>query len=67
MPLVEIHLRTGRTPEQKRDLLDRVTQAVHESLGTPLERIRVWLQEFEPDAYMAGGVLMSDRDRPSRE
>jgi len=63
MPLVEIHLLTGRTDEQKKALLAAVTAAVHESIGAPLETIRVWVQEFPPTAYMASGVLAADKKK----
>jgi len=34
---------------------------VHDSIGAPLETIRVWVQEFSPTEYMAAGVLAADR------
>ena len=61
MPLVEIHLLEGRTDEQKKALLTAVTAAVHDSIGAPLETIRVWVREFSPKEYMAAGVLAADR------
>jgi len=63
MPLVEIHLLQGRTDGQKKALLTAVTSAVHESIGAPLETIRVWLQEFPPTEFMAAGVLAADKKR----
>ena len=63
MPLVEIHLLEGRTDEQKKALLTAVTQAVHASIGAPLESIRVWIQEFSAKEYMTAGVLYADRKR----
>jgi 4-oxalocrotonate tautomerase len=63
MPLVEIHMATGRTDAQKRALLEAVTDAVHRAIGAPVESIRVWIHEFEPTAYMAGGELLSERRR----
>ncbi len=63
MPLVEIHLLEGRTDEQKELLLGAVTRAVHESIGAPLESIRVWVQEFSPREYMAAGVLAADKKK----
>ena len=63
MPLVEIHLLEGRTAEQKKALLSAVTKAVHESIGSPIESIRVWVQEFAPTEYMAAGVLAADRKK----
>ena len=61
MPLVAIHLLEGRTDEQKKALLTAVTAAVRDSIGAPLETIRVWVQEFSPTEYMAAGVLAADR------
>jgi 4-oxalocrotonate tautomerase len=63
MPLIEIHLLEGRTDEQKRALLAAVTRAVNESINTPLETIRVWVQEFSPKEYMAAGVLAADKKK----
>jgi 4-oxalocrotonate tautomerase len=63
MPLIEIHLLEGRTDEQKKALLASVTRAVHESVGAPLESIRVWIQEFSSKEYMTAGVLAADRER----
>jgi 4-oxalocrotonate tautomerase len=64
MPLVEIRLLEGRTDEQKQSLLSAVTAAVHDSIGAPLESIRVWIQEFSPTEYMAAGVLAADKNKP---
>lgn len=63
MPLVEIHLLEGRTDEQKRALLEAVTNAVRDSLGVPLTSIRVWIQEFSPKEFMAAGELYADRKK----
>lgn len=64
MPLVEIHLLEGRTPEQKKKLLASVTDAVHSSLGAPLSSIRVWVNELGSADYMAAGHLPSERRKP---
>lgn len=55
MPLVQINMLCGRTPEQKEALLRAVTDAVHTSIGASLPSIRVWINEFERHEYMAGG------------
>jgi 4-oxalocrotonate tautomerase len=66
MPLVEIHLLEGRTDEQKKALLSAVSEAVHTSIGAPVETIRVWLQEISPKEYMAAGVWYGDRKKDQR-
>lgn len=63
MPLIEIHLIEGRSDEQKKVLLTAITQAVHDSIGAPLESIRVWIQEMPPKEFMAAGVLAADRKK----
>ena len=63
MPLIEIHLLEGRTDEQKRALLQAVTDAVHTSVGASLESIRVWINEFSRAEYMAAGVLAADKKK----
>ncbi len=63
MPLVEIHLLEGRNDDQKKALLTAVTDAVHKSIGAPLDTIRVWVQEFSPKEYMVAGVLAADKKK----
>jgi 4-oxalocrotonate tautomerase len=63
MPLIEVHLLEGRTDEQKKALLTAITKAVQESLGSPLETIRVWIEEFSPKKYMAAGVWYGDKKK----
>jgi len=63
MPLIEIHMLEGRSDEQKRAVLDAVTEAVRESLGAPLNTIRVWIQEFSPNDFMVAGELDADRKK----
>ena len=63
MPLIQVNLAAGRTDAQKRALLSAITDAVHTSIGAPLESIRVWLAEFEPTEYMQAGELLADRRR----
>ncbi len=63
MPLVEIRLLEGRSNDQKKALLAAVTGAVRDSLGSPLETIRVWIQEVPPEEFMAAGVLASEKKK----
>jgi len=67
MPLIQIHMAKGRTEQQKRALLGAITRAVQESIGAPLESIRVWIAaEFEPTEYMAAGELLAERRAAGR-
>jgi 4-oxalocrotonate tautomerase len=61
MPLVNIHLAEGRSPEQKRALMIAVTDAVVEHVGAPRESVRVWINEFPATDFMAGGDLLAEK------
>ncbi len=61
MPLVEIHLLEGRTTDQKKAMLGAVTRAIQESIGCPVEKIRVWIQEIPRTEFMSAGVLASEK------
>jgi len=61
MPLINVHLAAGRTDEQKKALMAALTKAAEESIGAPLQSIRVWITEMQPTEFMAGGELMADR------
>jgi 4-oxalocrotonate tautomerase len=65
VPLIDVHMARGRTDEQKRALLTAVTNAVRDSIGAPLESIRVWISEFDAGEYMVGGELLADRKAQS--
>ena len=61
MPLIEVHLLEGRTAEQKKALLTALTKAVQDTIGSPVESIRIWIEEFTPQDYMAAGVWYGDK------
>lgn len=61
MPLIQVSMAEGRTPAQKRALLEAITRAVQESIGAPLPSIRVWIHEFSPEGFIAGGEVLADR------
>ena len=65
MPFIQINMLEGRTDDQKRALLEGVTQAAHEATGAPVETIRVWIVEMARTEMMIGGVLAADR-QPAR-
>ena len=51
-PIVTIKMMTGRTPETKRLLADKVTQAVAESLN--IDQANVWLsiEDMQPETQV---------------
>src|SRR6185503_18904071 len=43
MPFVQVSMGSGRTPEQKRALLDGISEVVHTTLGADYDSIKVWI------------------------
>lgn len=61
MPIVQINLIEGRTAEQKKTLVGKVTGAVCESVDVKPEQVRIIISEMRRDHYAVGGVLFSDK------
>lgn len=61
MPIVQIHLFEGRSLEQKRDLVRKVTKAVCESINTPPEAVKIILSDMKRSDYAEGGALYSEK------
>ena len=61
MPFVQVSMGSGRTPEQKRALLDGISEVVHTTLGADYDSIRVWIVELDPDDVMLGQESLTER------
>ncbi|KKB74216.1 MULTISPECIES: 2-hydroxymuconate tautomerase [Bacillus] len=61
MPYVTVQMLEGRTDEQKRNLVEKVTEAVSETTGAPKERVAVIIEELKKENYGVAGKRMSDQ------
>lgn len=61
MPLVQISMMPGRTPEQKKGLIRDVCDAVVRNCAVKPEQVRVIIQEIAPEHWAVGGVSMAER------
>lgn len=61
MPLVEVTLVEGRTPQQLRTLVSSLTHAVTDSVGAPLDSVRVVVREVPATHWAAGDVTIAER------
>ena len=61
MAHVQITLLAGRTMEQKRRAVRRITDALLEELGVKAEKLTVAFVEVPRHSYARNGVLLSDR------
>jgi 4-oxalocrotonate tautomerase len=61
MPVVQITMLTGRSLEQKREVVKRITDVLCEELEVQPEAVVVTLIEVPHENYARGGVLKADR------
>lgn len=61
MPLVEVTLVEGRSPEQLRNLITRLTDAVESSVQAPRASVRVVLREVPATHWAAGDVTIAEK------
>ena len=64
MPIVSIKIARGRTLEQKRALVQAVTDAVVGAIDVKPEWVTVLLEEFDRENWATGGVLHIDKFGP---
>jgi 4-oxalocrotonate tautomerase len=63
MPIVQISMIQGRTPEKKEQLIKKVTEAIIEVLKIPADRVRIVLNELPKENLGYGGVPLSKIDQ----
>ncbi len=61
MPTLRVEMMEGRTPEQKRELVKALTEAVVKTLGTKAEAVDVLLYDIKRSDWATGGVLWSEK------
>ena len=63
MPFAQIHMIEGRTEDQKRAVIEKVSAALVEATGAPKEAIRVWIQEVPKTNWGIAGQTAKDLGR----
>ena len=63
MPFAQIYLIEGRTEEQKRALIEKVTEAIVEAVGAPKANVRVWLHDVPKENWGIAGVTAKEMGR----
>lgn len=62
MPLIEVTLAEGRSPEQLRALITGLTQAACDAVGAPKANVRVVVREVPATHWAAGDVTIAERN-----
>jgi len=63
MPFAQIYMIEGRTEEQKRAVIEKVSAALVEATGAPLANVRVWIQDVPKENWGIAGVIAKDMGR----
>ncbi|MBJ8344585.1 tautomerase family protein [Antrihabitans sp. YC2-6] len=66
MPIIEVTIAEGRSPEQLRRLIHELSNAAQNALNVPLSNIRVILRETPTTHFAAGDVTLAEREQLSR-
>lgn len=61
MPLIEVTLVEGRSPEQLRALISGLTAAACEAVNAPVANVRVVIREVPDTHWAAGDVTIAER------
>jgi len=62
MPYITVKLTEGRSLEDKRKLVKRLTEATVETLHVRPDFVRIEFIELKKDIFAVGGELVCDRD-----
>jgi 4-oxalocrotonate tautomerase len=61
VPLIELTMVEGRTPQQVRAVISALTRAVVDTVDAPAESIRVVVREVPATHWAAGDVTIAER------
>ena len=62
MPIIQMNIMEGRTPEQKRRVAAAVTEVVARELACNPESIRILIHELAPDGFYVNGQTLAERN-----
>ncbi len=57
MPIVTVKLMEGRTPEQKKALSKKITEALCEEVNAKAESITIVIEDMKTEDYYKGDML----------
>lgn len=67
MPLIEVSIARGRTPEQLRSLISELHLAAERSVGAAPENTTVIVREIEHEHWSRGNQTIAERNAAAQE
>lgn len=62
MPIIDVSIARGRTPEQLRALMDALHKATEESIGAASDNITVVVREVEKEHWSRNNTTIAERE-----
>ncbi|MDH1255601.1 MULTISPECIES: 2-hydroxymuconate tautomerase [Comamonas] len=63
MPFAQIYMIEGRSEEQKKAVIEKVTQALVEAVDAPTANVRVWIHDVPKENWGIAGVSAKELGR----
>lgn len=60
MPIVMVNIKQGRTLDQKRAMVTKVTEALCETMSVPKTSVRIIINEMADEHFAIAGTLVCD-------
>lgn len=61
MPFAQLYIAEGRTDDQKKQLIEKVTQAFVDALGTKPDSVWITVQDIPKTQWGIGGKTLAER------
>jgi 4-oxalocrotonate tautomerase len=65
MPLIEVSIARGRSPEQLRSLINELHQAAEKAVGATPENTTIIIREIEHEHWSRGNQTIAERNATS--
>lgn len=60
MPIVVVNIKEGRTVEQKRAMVERMTQVICDTMEVKPDAVRIIINDMKNENFAIGGTLVCD-------
>jgi len=60
MPVVHVHMLSGKTAEQKRAMVESLTEALVKTVNVERDKVTIFIKEFSKEEIGKGGKLYKD-------
>nr|WP_312576760.1 4-oxalocrotonate tautomerase [Sedimentibacter sp.] len=62
MPIIQVEMLKGRSVEQKRAMVEKITQVMVDTVDCKKEAVRIIIRDMEHENFAISGVLKCDNE-----